>query len=51
MSAQHRTAPIARTPDLVPLNTADNWSHFAPGPAVIALGVLLTRRPRTGADR
>ncbi len=37
--------------NFVPLNTADNWLHFALGLAMIALGVLLTRRPRTGAAR
>lgn len=37
--------------NFIPLNTADNWLHFALGLAMIALGVLLTRRPRTGAAR
>ncbi|MBT2490962.1 DUF4383 domain-containing protein [Streptomyces sp. ISL-96] len=37
--------------NFVPLNTADNWLHFALGLAMIALGVLLTRRPRAGAGR
>ncbi|MGW0550315.1 DUF4383 domain-containing protein, partial [Streptomyces altiplanensis] len=34
-----------------PLNTADNWLHFALGLGMIALGVLLTRRTHTGAMR
>jgi hypothetical protein len=29
--------------NFVPLNTADNWLHFALGLGMIALGVLLTR--------
>ncbi|MET9517905.1 DUF4383 domain-containing protein [Streptomyces sp. NPDC002994] len=37
--------------NFVPLNTADNWLHFALGLAMIALGVLLTRSPRAGAAR
>ncbi|MBT2396727.1 DUF4383 domain-containing protein [Streptomyces sp. ISL-100] len=37
--------------NFVPLNTADNWLHFALGVAMIALGILLTRRPRAGAGR
>ncbi|OEJ37544.1 hypothetical protein AR457_31920 [Streptomyces agglomeratus] len=37
--------------NFVPLNTADNWLHFVLGLAMIALGVLLTRRTRTGAAR
>lgn len=30
--------------NFVPVNTADNWLHFVLGVAMIALGVLLTRR-------
>ncbi len=37
--------------NFVPFNTADNWLHFALGVAMVALGVLLTRRPRTRAGR
>lgn len=36
--------------NFVPLNTADNWLHFALGLGMVALGVLLIRRPRAGAD-
>ncbi|MGW5849116.1 DUF4383 domain-containing protein [Streptomyces sp. NPDC055254] len=31
--------------NFVPVNPADNWLHFFLGIAMIALGVLLTRRP------
>ncbi|MFI9155481.1 DUF4383 domain-containing protein [Streptomyces sp. NPDC053367] len=31
--------------NFVPLNTADNWLHLVLGLGMIALGVLLTRRP------
>jgi hypothetical protein len=31
--------------NFVPVNTADNWLHFALGLVMILLGVLLTRRP------
>lgn len=38
--------------NFVPLNTADDWLHFALGIGMIALGALLTRRPaRVGAGR
>ena len=30
--------------NFVPLNTADNWLHFVLGVAMIALGILLSRR-------
>lgn len=30
--------------NFVPLNTADNWLHFALGLGMLALGLLLTRR-------
>jgi hypothetical protein len=30
--------------NFVPVNTADNWLHFVLGAAMIALGVLLSRR-------
>ncbi|MET9390554.1 DUF4383 domain-containing protein [Streptomyces sp. NPDC006624] len=36
--------------NFVPLNTADDWLHFFLGIGMIALGVLLTRRP-AGAPR
>jgi hypothetical protein len=31
--------------DWIPSNTADNWLHFALGAGMIALGVVLSRRP------
>lgn len=34
--------------DLIPLNTADNWLHFALGVGMIMLGVVLTRGRRGG---
>ncbi|MGX1881543.1 DUF4383 domain-containing protein [Streptomyces sp. NPDC055287] len=37
--------------NFVPVNTADNWLHFALGVGMIALGVLLSRHPRAGAAR
>ncbi|MGK8512865.1 DUF4383 domain-containing protein [Nocardia asiatica] len=37
------------TANFVPLDTADNWLHFALGAGMIALGVLLARRPATRA--
>ncbi|WP_282798377.1 DUF4383 domain-containing protein [Streptomyces sp. CC224B] len=38
--------------NFVPLNTADDWLHFALGIGMIALGTLLTRRSaRTGLGR
>ncbi|WP_128381315.1 DUF4383 domain-containing protein [Streptomyces cavernae] len=36
--------------NFVPLNTADDWLHFALGVAMIALGVLLTRGRRSGRE-
>ena len=33
--------------NFVPVNTADNWLHFALGAAMIALGLLLGRRTTT----
>jgi len=40
--------------NFVPLNTADNWLHFALAATMIALGILLggsdARRRRTGGD-
>ncbi|WP_174188734.1 DUF4383 domain-containing protein, partial [Nocardia barduliensis] len=35
--------------NFVPLDMADNWLHFALGAGMIALGVLLARRPVTRA--
>ena len=35
--------------NFVPLNTADNWLHFALGAGMIALGVLLSRDSGAGA--
>ncbi|MDQ1012493.1 arginine exporter protein ArgO [Streptomyces sp. V4I23] len=32
--------------NFVPLNTADNWLHLVLGAVMIALGLLLTRRPQ-----
>ncbi|MGK8488744.1 DUF4383 domain-containing protein [Nocardia asiatica] len=37
------------TANFVPLDTADNWLHFALGAGMIALGALLARRPATRA--
>ncbi|MFH9009212.1 DUF4383 domain-containing protein [Streptomyces afghaniensis] len=41
--------------NFVPLNTADDWLHFALGVTMIALALALGRRPsgtsRTGAER
>ncbi|GAA2937953.1 DUF4383 domain-containing protein [Streptomyces enissocaesilis] len=37
--------------NFVPFNTADNWLHLFLGLGMIALGVLLTRRTRTGVTR
>lgn len=34
--------------NFVPLNTADNWLHFALGVGMIGLGVVLGRRPANG---
>ncbi|HEX2772006.1 MAG TPA: DUF4383 domain-containing protein [Micromonosporaceae bacterium] len=31
--------------NFIPLNTADNWLHFFLGIGMIALGLVLTRRP------
>jgi hypothetical protein len=33
--------------NFVPLDSADNWLHFGLGVAMIALGLLLSREPRT----
>jgi arginine exporter protein ArgO len=33
--------------NFVPLNTADDWLHFVLGLGMIALGVVLSRRPAT----
>ncbi|MEU2037240.1 DUF4383 domain-containing protein [Nocardia niwae] len=35
--------------NFVPLDTADNWLHFVLGAGMIALGVVLARRPATQA--
>ncbi|WP_219852856.1 DUF4383 domain-containing protein [Streptomyces solincola] len=35
--------------NFVPVNSADDWLHFALGVAMIALGVLLGRRSRASA--
>ncbi|MBF6192437.1 MULTISPECIES: DUF4383 domain-containing protein [Nocardia] len=35
--------------NFVPLDTADNWLHFVLGAGMIALGVVLARRPVTQA--
>ncbi|MGK8522718.1 DUF4383 domain-containing protein [Nocardia asteroides] len=35
--------------NFVPLDTADNWLHFVLGVGMIALGVVLARRPTTRA--
>ena len=37
--------------NFVPVNTADNWLHFALGVGMIALGLLLNRERRTVATR
>ncbi|MFF3342774.1 DUF4383 domain-containing protein [Streptomyces flavidovirens] len=37
--------------NFVPVNTADNWLHFVLGLGMIAVGVLLTRRTRSGTAR
>lgn len=37
--------------NFVPLNGADNWLHLLLGLAMIALGVLLTRRTHAGTTR
>ena len=37
--------------NFVPVNTADNWLHFALGVGMIALGLLLGRERRTAATR
>jgi hypothetical protein len=40
--------------NFVPVNTADNWLHFALGAAMVLLGTLLTRSdvtPRQPANR
>lgn len=37
--------------NFVPLNTADNWLHLALGLGMIALGIALTRRSTTPAER
>lgn len=36
--------------NFVPINTADNWLHFVLAVAMIALGVLLTRRVASATD-
>ncbi len=36
--------------NFIPVNTADNWLHFVLGAAMIALGVLLTRRTAVTSD-
>lgn len=36
--------------NFIPVNTADNWLHFVLGAAMIALGVLLTRRTAMTSD-
>lgn len=33
--------------NFVPLNSADDWLHFGLGAGMIALGLLLSREPRT----
>lgn len=33
--------------NFIPLNTADNWLHFGLGVGMIALGLTLSREPRT----
>ena len=38
----------ASSANFVPVNTADNWLHFFLGLGMIALGILLSRRPATG---
>ncbi|MGW4326893.1 DUF4383 domain-containing protein [Nocardia sp. NPDC004573] len=35
--------------NFVPFDTADNWLHFVLGAGMIALGVVLARRPATRA--
>ncbi len=35
----------ASTANFVPVNTADNWLHFALGAAMLALGMMLSTRP------
>lgn len=37
--------------NFVPLNTADDWLHFVLGIGMIALGVVLAKRPRSMASR
>ena len=37
--------------NFVPLNNADNWLHLLLGLGMIALGVVLTRRPATNRRR
>ena len=37
--------------NFVPLNTADDWLHFVLGAGMIALGVVLARRPGTTGVR
>ncbi len=37
--------------NFVPVNTADNWLHFILGVGMIALGLLLSRRPTAAPTR
>jgi uncharacterized protein DUF4383 len=37
--------------NFVPLNSADNWLHLLLGVGMVALGILLTRRPVSSAAR
>jgi len=37
----------ASSANFVPVNTADNWLHFFLGLGMVALGILLSRRPAT----
>ncbi len=37
--------------NFVPLNTADDWLHFVLGIGMIALGVVLGKRPRSMGSR
>ena len=37
--------------NFVPLNTADDWLHFVLGVGMIALGVVLGKRPRSMGSR
>lgn len=37
--------------NFVPLNTADDWLHFVLGIGMVALGVVLAKRPRSMGSR